>query len=1286
MTNGVRYDYSITPYNALSGGSYWSYASAAPGIGAAPTNFTATAGNLRVTLSWNVVSGAYSYYMYRKKSTDTTWVNINTTYGSSTSYLDTGLTSGVLYNYSICVGNPDGTKSAFSYADATPYSLNPPSTPTGLVASSSQSSIVRLSWSAVADTTSYDVLRSTANGGSYGFQATVSTNAWSDTAVTNGTTYYYVVVAKNSFGSSAYFNQDSVTPLAAPTGLSAIPGTSTCYLSWNPVVGATSYNVRRQYQPSTSGYPQINQFSTTATNYRDSFPSQGFISYNYSVQAVSSKATGDFSSIGVYPASVDSDLNTLSLSPVTVQGGTSVTGTVTLTNSPQSGNAVISLSSNNAAAIVPASVTIVGGTTSTTFPVTTTSVTTQQTATITASYAGITKTATLTITVPPAGNRAPVANAQNVSTNEDTAKAVTLTATDADNDPLTYSISTPPTKGTLSGTAPNLTYTPNLNANGSDSFAFRANDGKVDSNIATVNITINPVNDAPVATAQNISTTKNTAKSGTLTATDVDSSTLTFSKVTDPTHGTATVASNGAFTYTPATDYTGGDSFTFKANDGALDSNSAIVSITVSAPTAFPVLSTFTLTPTSGVGGSGFTSTGTLSLSSAAPAGGIVVNLSSDNAAAQVPTTVTVPAGQSSTQFTVTTSAVTANITANISATYNGVTVTKPLTITVSGASSSPTGLTATGRYKKIELRWTGVSGATSYIVRRSLSSTGNFSPVTTVTSPTTNYTDADTSLTVGTTYYYDVIAVNSSSQQSVPSAQASAAPKPAFEVVGLTNGGTLSGRVVIQMNVYEEAAASQERWKLTVDGIYFCSAVQQFPLNGASRLSFPLKTYLLSNGQHTLQMSDGTGRAATYTVSFQNSFSQLSYTPIFDTTGSMAGAGVGSTATITGNVSSGVGWTVAIQTSKDQPVKTFTGVGNGTSTSINVAWNGRDEAGALAPVGNYKLYVNVTPTGTSGMTANPFSSVSATNSSAPGENVGIVNDIINSETLIVIDEETEGGSASALSYVNNFMDHMKLGNTGEFNVNNVVPIMVTDLQVESPVEGQPIRDAINARLARPLKLFYFDGHGRSYSVPQFRIGTYRWLSKDPGTSIGEGQAFDPTHHFDVSRIIREGGLEYGGDSGIGLTEVDPLKLVWIDTCASAGGVGSATDYGSGNELPGERSIPGVNFGWDECFGISRGYLNGYQGVFVGFSGAVPIPSGSDTLPNWRQWRQSLWCYTFRDHNNIGVTHNFDGSAAFLASSLALYKADVNGAALSDGTLYQPQYLRRATGNPSTAF
>ncbi len=95
-------------------------------------------------------------------------------------------------------------------------------------------------------------------------------------------------------------------------------------------------------------------------------------------------------------------------------------------------------------------------------------------------------------------NDAPVATAASYSVAEDGSIAITLAGTDADTGTsLTFAVATQPAQGALSGTAPNLTYTPAADYHGNDSFTFVANDGLVDSTPATISVTVNPVNDAP---------------------------------------------------------------------------------------------------------------------------------------------------------------------------------------------------------------------------------------------------------------------------------------------------------------------------------------------------------------------------------------------------------------------------------------------------------------------------------------------------------------------------------------------------------------------------------------------------------------------------------------------------------------------------------------------------------------------------------------------------------------------------------------------------------------------
>src|SRR5207237_1418981 len=193
----------------------------------------------------------------------------------------------------------------------------------------------------------------------------------------------------------------------------------------------------------------------------------------------------------------------------------------------------------------------------------------------------VSTTATVTITVTPV-NDPPVANAQSVTTAEDTAAPIVLTGSDVDGDALTYAVATQPAHGTLSGTAPNVTYTPALNYNGPDSFTFTVKDATLVSTAATVSITVTPVNDAPIANAQSVTTAEDTAKAITLSVSDVAGVTWSYAIATQPAHGTLTGTAPNV-TYTPALNYNGPDSFTFTVKDAALTSATATVSITVTA-------------------------------------------------------------------------------------------------------------------------------------------------------------------------------------------------------------------------------------------------------------------------------------------------------------------------------------------------------------------------------------------------------------------------------------------------------------------------------------------------------------------------------------------------------------------------------------------------------------------------------------------------------------------------------------------------------------------------------
>ena len=196
------------------------------------------------------------------------------------------------------------------------------------------------------------------------------------------------------------------------------------------------------------------------------------------------------------------------------------------------------------------------------------------------------ETATVTIDVGASGNRRPLAINQLVSANEDTSKAITLSGSDPDSDPLTYQIARGPLRGTLTGTAPNLTYRPapdypGINFPGTDSFTFTVSDGSLTSAVATVGITIIPVNDAPQAIAQNVSVAADTAEPITLAGSDPEGYAFSYTITSYPAYGILTgIAPN--LIYTPPANFHGSDSFTFRVSDseGTL-SPAATIAITV---------------------------------------------------------------------------------------------------------------------------------------------------------------------------------------------------------------------------------------------------------------------------------------------------------------------------------------------------------------------------------------------------------------------------------------------------------------------------------------------------------------------------------------------------------------------------------------------------------------------------------------------------------------------------------------------------------------------------------
>ncbi len=178
-------------------------------------------------------------------------------------------------------------------------------------------------------------------------------------------------------------------------------------------------------------------------------------------------------------------------------------------------------------------------------------------------------------------NSAPIASSQNITVDEDGQKSFQLQVNDENNTILTYRIISVPQHGTLTSNMPNITYTPDLNYHGTDSFSYIANDGELDSNEAIVNITINPINDPPISdniSPQNINEDNNLTL--TLISSDIDGDNLTYNITSNPTNGTILLSGNN-IQYIPNPNYWGEDHFKFRSSDGIANSNEIDVNITV---------------------------------------------------------------------------------------------------------------------------------------------------------------------------------------------------------------------------------------------------------------------------------------------------------------------------------------------------------------------------------------------------------------------------------------------------------------------------------------------------------------------------------------------------------------------------------------------------------------------------------------------------------------------------------------------------------------------------------
>lgn len=387
-------------------------------------------------------------------------------------------------------------------------------------------------------------------------------------------------------------------------------------------------------------------------------------------------------------------LSSLTLNPTSVTGGTSSRGTVTLTGAAPSGGAVVSLTSGNTSvATVPSSVTVAAGSTSATFTVSTVSVTANTSVTISGTYNGTTKSATLTVTPAPPTLASLTLNPTTVVGGNTSQGNVTLTSAAPSGGAVVSltsgntSVATVPSSVTVAAGSTSVTFTVStvsVTANTSVTIS-----GTYSGTTKNASLTVTPAASGPTLSSVGLNP-------GTVVGGNTSQGTVTLSGAA-PSGGAVVTLSSGntgvATVPASVTVAAGATSATFTVTSATVSANQSVTisgtyngttknaTLTVT-PAASLVLSSLTLNPTSVSGGNN--STGTVTLSGPAPSGGAVVTLSSsDTSTATVPSSVTVSAGATSATFTVRTQRPRSTTSVTISGSYGG--QNKSATLTVTG-------------------------------------------------------------------------------------------------------------------------------------------------------------------------------------------------------------------------------------------------------------------------------------------------------------------------------------------------------------------------------------------------------------------------------------------------------------------------------------------------------------------------------------------------------------------------------------------------------------------------
>ncbi|MFI5226475.1 MAG: fibronectin type III domain-containing protein, partial [Candidatus Limnocylindrales bacterium] len=303
---GTSYTFTVTATNGVGTGPASAPASATPAtVPGAPTGLTATAGNAQVALAWiapasNGGSAITGYTVTGSPG--------GTCSSSSLGCTVTGLTNGTLYSFTVTATNSVGTGLASGAASATPTAPPPPPTvpgaPTGLTATAGNAQVA-LAWTAPASNggsaiTGYKVYRSTTTGTETLLTTLGVVTSYTNTGLTNGTTYFYKVTAVNAVGESARSGEASAKPVTVPSAPRNVTATRSATkgvnLAWTAPssTGGSAITAYRIYRSTSTGTETFLVATGNVTSYVDTATTAG-VRYYYKIAAVNAVGTGPLS-------------------------------------------------------------------------------------------------------------------------------------------------------------------------------------------------------------------------------------------------------------------------------------------------------------------------------------------------------------------------------------------------------------------------------------------------------------------------------------------------------------------------------------------------------------------------------------------------------------------------------------------------------------------------------------------------------------------------------------------------------------------------------------------------------------------------------------------------------------------------------------------------------------------------------------------------------------------------------------------------------------------------------